>query len=157
MDRARFAVLMVLTIALVRLCDSHKDSTGGRNEGAGAGRSVWDQQQSRVRSQGHSPRKPGDDASSRLSDETSPGSIQSRTVVRLPRGTSSQGNGKRTSKAGTAHVAGSSREDIASASRDGALRTARHSVSQTSAQHRARVNRRQSIKSSSASTRRLVG
>lgn len=153
MDRAGFAVLMVLTIALLRLSDSHKDATGGRKEGAGAGRSVWDQQQSRVRSQGRSPRGPGDDASSRPSNESSPGSIQSRTVVRLPRGTSSQGDGKHTSKAGPAHVAGSSREDLAS----GAQRTARHPVSQNSPQHRTRVNRRQSIKPSSASTRRLVG
>ncbi|XP_067469468.1 latent-transforming growth factor beta-binding protein 2-like isoform X3 [Thunnus thynnus] len=157
MDRAGFAVLMVLTLALVRLGDSHKDTTGVRKEGAGAEQAVWDQQQSRVRSQGHSPRGPEDDASSRPSAETSTGAIQSRTLVRLPRGTSSQGDGKHTSKAGPAHGAGSSREDLASAQRDGALRTARHPVSQNSPQHRTRVNRRQSSKPSSASTRRLVG
>ncbi|XP_051252128.1 latent-transforming growth factor beta-binding protein 2 isoform X3 [Dicentrarchus labrax] len=154
MDRAGFALLMVLTVALVRIGDSQKDTTGGRKEGAGAARADWDQQQqqqSRVRSQGHSPRGPEDGASSRRSGETSPASSHSKTPVRLPRGTSSQGH---ISIAGPVNAAGASREDLISAPRDGALRTARHPSGQ---QHRTKVNRRQSSKPSSASTRRLVG
>lgn len=150
MDRAGFTVLMVLTVALVRLGDSQKDTTGGRKEGAGAGRAVWDQQHARLRSQGHSPRGPEDGASSRPSVETSPGSSHSRIPVRLPRGISSQGDGRHR----PVHAAGASREDHVSAPRDGGLRTARHPASQ---QHRTKVNRRQSSKPSSASTRRLAG
>lgn len=149
MDRAGFAVLMVLTVALVRIGDSQKDTTGGRKEGAEAGRAIGDQQ-SPVRSQGHSPRGPEDGASSRLSGETFPGTRHSRTLVRLPRGTSSQGDGRHISTAGPLHAAGASREDLVSAPRDGAPRTA-------SQQHRTKVNRRQSSKLSSASTKRLAG
>ncbi|KAF1374953.1 hypothetical protein PFLUV_G00234380 [Perca fluviatilis] len=154
MDRAGFAVLMVLTVALGRIGDCHKDTTGGRKEGAGAGRTVWNQQQSGVRSQGHSPRGPEDGASSKPSDETSPGTSQSRTLLRLARGTPSQGDDRHISKTEPDHAAGASREDLVSAPLEGALRTARHPGSQ---QHRIRVNRRQSSKPSSASTRRLVG
>ncbi|KAM9842615.1 latent-transforming growth factor beta-binding protein 2-like [Aulostomus maculatus] len=155
MDRLRFAVLMVLTVVLVGSGDSHKDAAGGRKEGAGAGRAVWDQQQSsRVRSQGHSPGAP-DHASSIASGQTSLGTTKSRTPVRLPRSASSQGDGVHIAKAG--HGAGTSREDLTSAPRDGVQRSVRHPVSQTSAQQRTRVNRRQSIKSSSAGSRRLVG
>ncbi|KAG7237259.1 hypothetical protein INR49_032592 [Caranx melampygus] len=140
---------MLLTVALVRAGDSHQDATGGRKESAGADRAVWDQQQqqqqSRVRSQGHLPRGPGDGASSTPSGETSPRTSQYRTLVRLPRATTS-------SRAGPAHAAGVSREDHASAPRDGAQRTARPAASVL---HRARVNRRQSSKS--ANSRRLVG
>ncbi|XP_042356273.1 latent-transforming growth factor beta-binding protein 2-like isoform X1 [Plectropomus leopardus] len=143
MDRAGFVVLMVLTVALVRIGDSHRDTTGGRTEGAAVV-----QQQSWLKSQGHSPRGPGDGASS---GETSPGTSQSRTLIRLR--ASAQGDARHKSKAGPAHAAGASGEDV-SAPRDGALRTARHTASQ---QHRTRVNRRQSSKPSSASARRLVG
>ncbi|KAK5857299.1 hypothetical protein PBY51_010554 [Eleginops maclovinus] len=145
MDRAGFVVLMLLTVTLVQIIDSHKDTTGGRKEGTGAARAVLNQQQSRVRSQGHSPREPEEDASSEPSSESSPGTSQSKSLVRLPRGTS---------KAGPAHAAGVSREDPVTAPRDGALRTARHPGSH---QHRSGVNRRQSSKPGSASTRRLVG
>lgn len=155
MDRAGFAVLVVLTVALVRAGDSREDTTGGRTESAGAARAVWDQQLSQVRSQGHSPRGPGDGSSSGPSGETSPGSSHSRSHVRLPRGASSHGDGRHVSAAGAAaHTAGASREDLASAPRDGAPRTARHPASQ---QHRTKVNRRQSSRPSSASARRLVG
>ncbi|KAK5916664.1 hypothetical protein CgunFtcFv8_011627 [Champsocephalus gunnari] len=145
MDRAGFVVLMLLIVALVQISDSHKDTTGGRKEGAGEAQAVSNKQQSRVRSQGHSPREPEDDASPEPSSETSPGTSRSMTLVRLPRGTS---------KAGPAHAAGVSREDPVSAPRDGALRTARHPGSPL---HRSGVNRRQSSKTGSASTRRLVG
>ncbi|XP_026209948.1 latent-transforming growth factor beta-binding protein 2 [Anabas testudineus] len=142
MNRAGFAALMVLTVALVRVGDSHKASAGGKKEGAGPG-AVADQ----VRSQGHSPGGSEDAASS-------PETFQSRTLVRLPRGTSSHGDGRHISRAGAAHAAGVSREDHVSAPRDVALRAARQPASQ---QQRARVNRRQSSKPSSASTRKLVG
>ncbi|KAF3844776.1 hypothetical protein F7725_007939 [Dissostichus mawsoni] len=122
MDRAGFVVLMLLTVALVQISDSHKDTTGGRKEGAGAAQAVSNKQQSRVRSQGHSPREPEDDAS--------PG------------------------PANDSCSAGVSREDPVSAPRDGALRTTRHPGSP---QHRSGVNRRQSSKTGSASTRRHVG
>ncbi|XP_068577904.1 latent-transforming growth factor beta-binding protein 2-like [Cebidichthys violaceus] len=153
MDRAGFAVLVVLTVALLRIGDGHKDTAGGRKEGEGAGRAVWNQQQSRVRSQGHSPRRQGDGASSGPSGETSPGTDQFRTLVRVPRAASSQGDRGHVSPK-PVHAAGASREDLASPPRDVALRTARHPSSQ---QHRARVNRRQSSKPNAASTRRLVG
>ncbi|XP_023139134.2 latent-transforming growth factor beta-binding protein 2 isoform X2 [Amphiprion ocellaris] len=146
MDRAGFAVVVVLAVALMRVGDSHRDTTGGRKEGAGAGRAVWHQRQSRGISQGHSPKEPSDGASSGPSGETS---SQSRILVRLPRGASAH-----TSKAGAAHAADAPREDQASAPRDGAQRVARHPVSQ---QQRTRVNRRQSSKPGSASSRRLVG
>lgn len=145
---------MLLIVALVQISDSHKDTTGGRKEGAGAAQAVSNKQQSRVRSQGHSPREPEDDASPEPSSETSPGTSRSMTLVRLPRGTSPHGNDRNTSKAGPAHAAGVSREDPVSAPRDGALRTARHPGSPL---HRSGVNRRQSSKTGSASTRRLVG
>ncbi|XP_074547850.1 latent-transforming growth factor beta-binding protein 2-like [Halichoeres trimaculatus] len=146
MDRAGFAVLMLLTVALVQIGDSERDTTGGRKEGAGADRAVWDQQQSRERSQGQSPKGPKDSASSETSR-------LSRTLVRVPRGASSHGDGRHISAA-PLHVAGSSREEVVSAPRDGALRSARHPASQ---QHRTKVNRRQSSKPGSTSTRRLSG
>ncbi|XP_034713857.1 latent-transforming growth factor beta-binding protein 2-like isoform X3 [Etheostoma cragini] len=154
MDRAGFAVLMVLTVALGRIGDCHKDTTGGRKEGAGTGRTVWNQQQSRVRSQGHLPGGPEDGASSEHSEETSPGTSQSRNLVRLPRGTTSQADDSHKSKAEPDHAAGASQEDLVSAPLDGALRTARHPGSQKQS---IRVNRRQSSKPSSASTRKLLG
>lgn len=154
MDRAGFGVLILLTVALVRISNSQKDTTGGEKEDAGAGRAVWDQQQSRDRSQGHSPRRPEDAALSSLHAKTAPGSSHSGILVRLPRGTSSQGDGRHISMAAPVHAAGASQEDLVSAPRDGALRTARHPASQ---QHRIKVNRRQSSKPSSASARRLAG
>ncbi|XP_028250717.1 latent-transforming growth factor beta-binding protein 2-like [Parambassis ranga] len=150
MDRAGVAVLIVLTVALVRVGDSHKDTTGGRKEGAGAGRAVWDQQQSRGISQGHSQKGPWHGASSKASGEILPGTSQSRTLVRLPRSTSTQEERRQKSKAGPVHSTGASREALVSAPREGAQRTARQPASQ---QQRARANR----KPSSASTRRLVG
>lgn len=152
MDRAGFAILMVLTVVLMRVGGSQKDTTGGSMEGAGAGRAVWDQPQSRGISRGHSPRGPRDGASSRTSGDSSPGISQSRTLVRLPRGTSSQDNRKHTSKARDA--AGTSGEELVSAPRDGARRAARQPVSQ---QDRNRVNRRQSGRHGSASSKRLIG
>lgn len=150
MDRAGLAVLVVLTVALVQFSNSQKDSTGGRKEGAGAGPKVWDQQKSRERSQGHSPRRPEEDALSSPPGETSPEPGRSGILVRLPRGTSSQGEGR--------HISTASREDLVSAPRDGALRTARQPARQPARQqHRTKVNRRQSSKLSATSTRKLAG
>lgn len=154
MDRAGFAVLIVLTIALVRISDSQKDATGGKKEDADAGRADWDQRQSRDRSQGHSPGRPEDAELSSPQTKTSPRPSRSGILVRLPRGTSSQGDGRHTSIAAPALAAGASQEDLVSAPRDGRLRTARHPASQ---QHRTKVNRRQSSKLSSTSARRLAG
>ncbi|XP_069008172.1 latent-transforming growth factor beta-binding protein 2-like isoform X2 [Embiotoca jacksoni] len=151
MDREGFAVFMLLTVTLMLVADSHEAITGGRKAGAGADPAVWNQQPSLGISQGHSPRGPLDSASSETS---SPGTSKSRTLVRLRRGTSAQEDRRHISKAGPVHSAGASREDLVSAPRDGAQRTARHPVSQ---QQRTRVNRRQNSKPSAANTRRLVG
>lgn len=153
MDRAGFAVLMVLTVALIPISDSQKDTTGGRKEGAGVGRAVWVQEHY-ARSQKHSPRRPEDGALSSLPGDTSPRSSHSGILVRLPRATPSHGDDRHISSAVAVHSAGATREDLVSAPRDVALRTARHPASQ---QHRTKVNRRQSSKPGSASTRRLVG
>lgn len=132
MDRAGIAVLLVLSAALVRVGDSHKVTAGGRKGSADAERGFWDQQLSRVRNQDHSPR------GSEPSDET-------RTLVRLPRGTSSHADDRH--RTGPVHAAG----DRSAARKDAALRVARQSASQ---QHRARA--RQSSKPIPANTRRLA-
>ncbi|XP_029900655.1 latent-transforming growth factor beta-binding protein 2-like isoform X2 [Myripristis murdjan] len=159
MDRAGFAVLMVLITALARIGGSDKGMTGVENEHAGAGRPVWDQQPSRERSQGHSPRGPEDGASSRA-DQSLPGTFlnHSGAPVRLPRDSSSHPDRGQITKAAPSPAAGASREQLATAPRDRAQRTARHPVSQQqhSPQHRTRVSRRQS-KPSSASSKRFVG
>ncbi|XP_029349298.1 latent-transforming growth factor beta-binding protein 2 [Echeneis naucrates] len=61
MDRAVFAVLMLVTVALMRVGTSLQDRTGGRTEAAGAHRAH--RQQSRLRNQGQSPRGSEDGAS----------------------------------------------------------------------------------------------
>lgn len=152
MNRAGFAVLMVLTVSLVRVGDSHKATAGGRKEAAETDRGVRGQQQSGVMNQGHSPRGSEDGASADISAETSFETFRSRTLVRLPRGTPSYGGDRHIPR--PSHAAGASRKDHASAPRDVAQRAARQLASQ---QQRSRVNRRQSSKPSSASTRRLVG
>ncbi|KAG7510151.1 latent-transforming growth factor beta-binding protein 2 [Solea senegalensis] len=144
MDRARVAVLMILTVALLRVGNSHEDATGGRKEFAGPRR--------RLRSPGHLPEDGG--PSSVPSGELSPGSTRSKAPLRLPRGASSQAHGSLTSRAGPTRAAAVSREDQSSAPRDGAQRSARQTASQ---QHRSRGNHRHSSKPSSAHTRRLVG
>lgn len=137
---------MALTVSLVRVGDSHQTSTGGRKEAAVTDRGALDPQQSEVMDQGHSRRRSEDGASS-IPLETSRETLRSRTLARLPRGTSSYGDDRHIPRP-------ASREDRASAPRDVALRAARQSSSQ---QHRTRVNRRQSSKPSAASSRRLVG
>ncbi|XP_072221124.1 latent-transforming growth factor beta-binding protein 2-like isoform X2 [Leuresthes tenuis] len=149
MERAGFALLVVLTLALMRVGDSHKETTGGKNEGAGAGHVLRDQQQSRGISPGHSSRGPQDGASSKTSSETSHGTSQPGTLVRVPRGASNQEDHRHISKAGPPHAADAPREDPVSAQR-----SPRHPESH---HQRSRLNRRQSSKPSSASTRRLVG
>lgn len=158
MDRVWIAFLMVLTIALVRMCDSQKDSTGAQKEGAGA-RAMWDQLQSRARSQGHSAAGPRDSVSSRSSTESSSGSFHNHsargTPVTIPSGSSSQRDSSHATviDAVPAHSAGASREDLATVPRDRALRTAR----QLGSSHRTRVSTRQSSKPSSTNSRRLIG
>ncbi|KAM8914977.1 latent-transforming growth factor beta-binding protein 2-like isoform 2-T2 [Spinachia spinachia] len=137
MDRARFALLVVLTVALLPISDGHKDTTGVRKEAAGA---------ARVRTRGASPRRPTGD--------TSPGTDELGTLVRAPRATSSQGDSGHVSNAGPVRAGGASREDLPSAPRGGARRAARHP---SGPQHRTGANRRQGSKPNSASTRRLVG
>lgn len=136
MDRAGLVVLMVLTVVLVQIGDSQRDTTGGRKEG--------DQRHSREGSQGQSPRGPD------RSGENSNGTSHSEILVRLPRGSSHQREGRHTPIVAPAHAAGASREDLLSAPRDGALRITRHPASQP---HRTKTNR----KLSAASTRRLTG
>lgn len=148
MKRAGFAVLIVVIVALVRVAGSHEETAGGWKEGSAASQVIWPQQQFRGNSRGHS-RAPRDGASSKISGETSHGISRSVTLVRVPRGASAQEDRRHLSKTGLAHAADASREELVSAQR-----TPRHPVSQ---QQRARVNRRQSSKPTSASTRRLVG
>ncbi|XP_067335910.1 latent-transforming growth factor beta-binding protein 2-like isoform X2 [Channa argus] len=133
MDRAGFAVLLVLIVAFVRGGASHKDTAGGRNEGAVTDRGVWDQQQS----QGRSPRGWEDVPSGKTSAET----VRSKS-----RGTLSHGEAR--------HISRAVPEEHASAPRDVAVRVARQPPSQ---KHRTRVNNRQSGKPTSASTKRLAG
>lgn len=145
MDRSGLLILIVVTVALVQISDSEKDTTGGgRTGGAGADRTTGEPQ-SRGGSQGHSAGRSG---------ENSPGSSHPGSPVRLPRGASSQREGRHATAAAPARPAGASREDLLSAPRESASRTARHPVSQ---QHRTKVTRRQNSKLSPASARRLAG
>lgn len=144
MDRSGLFILILFTVALVKISDSRKDTTGGGRKGDGADRTTWEQH-SRDRSQGHSVGRSGESFS---------GSSHSGIPVRLPRGASSQREGRHTSAAAPARPAGASREDPVSAPRGSAPRTARHPVSQ---QHRTKVTRRQNSRQSSASARRLAG
>ncbi|XP_037343428.2 latent-transforming growth factor beta-binding protein 2-like [Pungitius pungitius] len=142
MDRVRLAVLVALTVvALLPMCDGHKDTAGGRKGTAGAGR---------PRTQGHSPRRPRDAASSAATGDASPATDVSRTLVRAPRATSSRGDGGHRPDAGPLRAAGASRGDVPSSPR----RAARQP---SGAQHRTGANRRQSSKPNPAGTRRLVG
>ncbi|MED6270885.1 hypothetical protein CHARACLAT_014739, partial [Characodon lateralis] len=109
MERTGLAVLMVLTVALMRVVDGDQEATGGRS---------------------------GD-----LSKAPTTG--QSTTLRRMPRGASAPA-------VESAHVAGASGEDPVSTPQDRAQRTARHP-------QRSRVNRGQSSKPGSSSTRRLTG
>lgn len=141
MDRSGLFIFIVVTVALVQISDSQKDATGGgRTGGAGADRTTA--QQSRDGSQGHAVGRSG---------ENSPGSSRSGSPVRLPRGASSQREGRHTSPA---RPGGAYREDLVSAPREGASRTARYPVSQ---QPRTKATRRQNSKLSTASARRLSG
>ncbi|XP_077945511.1 latent-transforming growth factor beta-binding protein 2 isoform X5 [Gasterosteus aculeatus] len=143
MDRVRFAVLLVLTVALLPTCDGHRDAAGGRKGAAG-----------RARTQGHSPRRPRDAASSGPTGDASPGADGFRTLVRAPRATLPRGASGHVSNAGPVRAAGAAREDVLSSPRGAARRAARHP---SGPQHRTGANRRQGSKPNSASTRRLVG
>lgn len=144
MDRSGLFILIAITVALVQISDTQKDTTGGgRTGGAAADRTT--EQQARYGGQGHSAGRSG---------ELSAGSSHSGNPVRLPRGASSQREGRHASAAAPARPGGASREDQPAAPRDSASRTARHPVSQ---QHRPKVARRQNSKPSSASARRLAG
>lgn len=129
MERTGLAVLMVLSVALMRVGDGHQEATGGRT---GASQVVSDHQIS----QGHSPKEA-------LDLSKTPTTGQSTTLHRTSRGASA-------SRGETVHATGASGEDLVSSSHGRAQRTARHP--QTS-----RVNRRQSSKPGSSSTRRLAG
>lgn len=146
MERAGFALLVILAVALVRISDSQRGATGGRREeGAGAGRPLRDQHQSRDSDQGHNP----------VSSHQTSGHSGSRS--RRARGASSPAGDRHPSVAAPVDAAGGYREDSYTTPREVALRTARHPSSQQQQQHRAKVNRRQSSRQSSASTRRLAG
>ncbi|XP_076017741.1 latent-transforming growth factor beta-binding protein 2-like isoform X2 [Genypterus blacodes] len=138
MDRG-FAVILLLTIALLRSGDSQQDTAGGRRgDEAAEDRALWD----RERSQGHhSPSGPGDGASTAASPVASPG--HSRPPIRLPRGLTP----RQASRALPAHPAGATREEARQPA----------SQSQQPPQPGARVNRRQSGRLGSANTRRLAG
>ncbi|CAN9502211.1 unnamed protein product [Ophioblennius macclurei] len=130
MDRAGFALLLLLTVAHVRLADGHRDATGVRK--AASPRGI---------SQGHSPRGPRD------GDSDSGASSGIRTRTRLPRGAASAGDREPLT----------SREEVAAWPRDGAQQRAARQTHVQQQQQRSRVNRRQNSKPSSSSSRRLTG
>lgn len=133
MKRRGVAVLIVMAVAMLTSGDSQKNSTGERREGTQAGRPLWEQpsQHKRpFRSQGHSARGTEDHASSHT--------LQAKALVRLPRATQPQGQQQAA--------------DVSSSPR-----SVRQPPSQLSPQQRARVNRRQSIKQGTGTTRRLIG
>lgn len=133
MKRRGVAVLIVMAVAMLTSGDSQKNSTGERREGTQAGRPLWEQpsQHKRpFRSQGHSARGTEDHASSHT--------LQAKALVRLPRATQPQGQQQAA--------------DVSSSPR-----SVRQPPSQLSPQQRARVNRRQSTKQGTGTTRRLIG
>ncbi|CAL8291112.1 unnamed protein product, partial [Gadus morhua 'NCC'] len=174
MDRVGVTLLMLLSLALMRLSDSERqESTGGTNDGASPGALVRDPQ-SRVRSQGHLAKRNEDSMSSTSSNlnvyvnvsETSSESLPRHPARRtpeneheperaslLPRGSSRSSRHapmiKPLSPHGKDH---SSRDGSAPAPRDSAPRAARQ-VAPHSSQYRSRVNHRQA----SRHTRRLAG
>ncbi|KAM4625043.1 latent-transforming growth factor beta-binding protein 2-like [Polymixia lowei] len=157
MDRVAIAFLMILTIALLRMCDSQRDSTGGKEEDGAGARAMRDQQRSRARrSQGHLPKGPEDGVSDGPSiPDSSSESLFNRSAAGTPvthaAGSASRRNSRHATtviKAVPPRGAGASGEDTA---RDGAhRRAARQLVAHHATQRRARVN-------SKASTRRLAG
>ncbi|XP_056152509.1 latent-transforming growth factor beta-binding protein 2-like [Lampris incognitus] len=142
MDRAVLTFALVLTVALVQMCDSQRVSAGGQKEGASARRT-----RSRERSQGHSPKGSEDAASSRASGATPPEALanHTRTPANLPGSAPSP-------RRDSGHAAG-----VKAGPGQGAQRAARQLVPHPSPQHRTRTSARHSSRQTSASTRRLVG
>ncbi|XP_064809909.1 latent-transforming growth factor beta-binding protein 2-like isoform X1 [Oncorhynchus masou masou] len=155
MDRLWIAVLVVLTIALVRMCDCQKDSTGGRQE-------MWEQLRELARSQGHSavgakdavPDIPPRESLLNFSHNVS------HSGRRAPVSSSSQ----RDNRYATAikpfpapSTEASLRADDATVPRDAARRAATQLGTHHSSQQRPRISSRQSNKPSSTHTRRLAG
>nr|XP_023842345.1 latent-transforming growth factor beta-binding protein 2-like [Salvelinus alpinus] len=155
MDRLWIAVLVVLTIALVRMCDCQKDSTGGRQE-------MWEQLRELARSQGHSavgakdavPAIPSRESSLSFSHNVS------HSGRRAPVSSSSQRDNRHATaiKPDPApSTEASPRADDATVPRDAARRAATQLGTHHSSQQRPRISSRQSNKPSSTHTRRLAG
>ena len=155
MDRLWIALLVVLTIALVRMCDCQKDSTGGRQE-------MWEQLRELARSQGHSAVGAKDavpDIPSRESLLNFSHNV-SHSGRRAPVSSSSQ----RDNRYATAikpvpapSTEASLRAYDATVPRDAARRAATQLGTHHSSQQRPRISSRQSNKPSSTHTRRLAG
>ena len=183
MDRVGVTLLMLLSLALMRLSDSERrDSTGGTSDAASARPLVRDPQ-SRVRSQGHLGKRPEDGVSSTSSD-LNVSQTSSEALLRHPaRGTPENEHEPerasplpRDSRRSSRHApvikprsphgtANSSRDGSAppgtdNSSRDGSAPAPRESapraarqVAPHSSQYRSRVNHRQASRQS----RRLAG
>lgn len=155
MDRLWIAVLVVLTIALVRMCDCQKDSTGGRQE-------MWEQLRELARSQGHSAVGAKDAVPAIPSRESS--LSFSHNVSHSGRGAPVSSVYQRDNRHATVikPVSGSiteasHRADDSTVSQDAARRAARQLGTHHSSQYRPRIIYRQSNKPSSTHTRRLAG
>eukprot|EP00063_Salmo_salar_P091555 XP_014066390.1 PREDICTED: latent-transforming growth factor beta-binding protein 2-like isoform X3 [Salmo salar] len=155
MDRLWIAVLVVLTIALVRMCDCQKDSTGGRQE-------MWEQLRELARSQGHSAVGAKDAVPAIPSRESS--LSFSHNVSHSGRGAPVSSSSQRDNRHATAikpvpapSTEASLRADDATVPRDAARRAATQLGTHHSSQQRPRNSSRQSNKPSSTHTRRLAG
>uniref|UniRef100_A0A674AN72 Latent-transforming growth factor beta-binding protein 1 n=1 Tax=Salmo trutta TaxID=8032 RepID=A0A674AN72_SALTR len=155
MNQLWIAVLVVLTIAVVRMCDCRKDSTGG-------GQEMWDQLRARARGQGHSAGGANDADPARPSRESSHRS--SHNVSHSGRGAPVSSVYQRDNRHATVIkpvpapiTEASHRADDSTVSQDAARRAARQLGTHHSSQYRPRIIYRQSNKPSSTHTRRLAG
>lgn len=155
MNQLGIAVLVVLTIAVVRMCDCRKDSTGG-------GQEMWNQLRARARGQGHSAGGANDADPDRPSRESSHRS--SHNVSHSGRGAPVSSSSQRDNRHATAikpvpapSTEASLRADDATVPRDAARRAATQLGTHHSSQQRPRNSSRQSNKPSSTHTRRLAG
>lgn len=155
MNRLWIAVLVVLTIAVVRMCDCRKDSTGG-------GQEMWDQLRARARGQGHSAGGANDADPARPSRESSHRS--SHNVLPSGRGAPVSSLYQRNNRHATVIkpvpapiTEASHRADDSTVAQDAARRAARQLGTHHSSQYRPRIIYRQSNKPSSTHTRRLAG
>ncbi|XP_010877329.3 latent-transforming growth factor beta-binding protein 2 isoform X2 [Esox lucius] len=155
MDRLWISVLVFLTIALVRMCDCQKNSTGG-------GQKMWEKHRARARSQGHLageareavPARPSRESSSRFSHNVS------HSGREAPVSSSPHHDNRHATviKQIPTHRTEDFRPaDEATVPRNTALRDTRQLGTHHPSQHIPRVSSRQGNKHSSTQTKRLAG